>query len=109
MLVIDGKNNNDDGMFTGKNNIEDGILAAMMEKMKETMMENKKETMIASRIVVYKLRRNSAELHVEHKCVLGPRLTSFQSIRRDSILRNVDETQNHQGLVEGSKVKAFDT
>jgi hypothetical protein len=43
-LVIDGKNNNDDG-----------ILVAMME--------NRKATMIASGIVVYKLRRNSTELH----------------------------------------------
>jgi hypothetical protein len=40
VLVIDGKNNNNDG-----------ILAAMMENMKETM--------IASGIVVYKLRRTS--------------------------------------------------
>ena len=34
MLVIDGKNNSEDD--TGKNNNEDGILAAMMENMKET-------------------------------------------------------------------------
>jgi hypothetical protein len=43
VLVIDGKNNNDDG-----------ILA--------TMMENKKATMIALRIVVSKLRRMSTGL-----------------------------------------------
>jgi hypothetical protein len=33
VLVIDGKNNNEDG--TGKNNSEDGILVAMMENGKE--------------------------------------------------------------------------
>jgi hypothetical protein len=43
VLVIDGKNNNDDG-----------ILAAMME--------NRKTMMIASGIVVYKLRRMSTGL-----------------------------------------------
>jgi hypothetical protein len=43
VLVIDGKNNNDDG-----------ILA--------TMMENRKTMMIASGIVVYKLRRMSTGL-----------------------------------------------
>jgi hypothetical protein len=43
VFVIDGKNNNDDG-----------ILAVMME--------NKKTTMIASRIVVYKIKRMSIGL-----------------------------------------------
>jgi hypothetical protein len=43
VLVIDGKKNKDDG-----------ILA--------TMMENKKAVMIASRIVVYNLRRTSIGL-----------------------------------------------
>jgi len=40
VLVIDGKNNNDDG-----------ILA--------TMMENRKKSMITSGIAIYKLRRKS--------------------------------------------------
>jgi hypothetical protein len=77
VLVIDGKNNNDDG-----------ILVEMMEK--------RKAMMIASRIVVYKLRRNSTELHAECKCVPGPRLTSLPKLRRDRIFRNADETQSHQ-------------
>jgi len=34
VLVIDGKNNNDDGMLTGKKSSEDGILVAMMENRK---------------------------------------------------------------------------
>jgi hypothetical protein len=77
VLVNDGKNNNDDG-----------ILVAMME--------NRKAMMIASGIVVYKLRRNSAELHAERKCAPGTRLTSLPKIRRDSVFRNADETQSHQ-------------
>jgi len=77
VLVIDGKNSN-----------EDGILAAMIE--------NKKATMIESKIIVYKLRRNSTELHTEHKCAPGLRLTSFPKLSRDGILRNTDETQTHQ-------------
>jgi hypothetical protein len=43
-----------------------------------------------------KLRRNSAELHAERKCVPGSRLTSLPKLRRDSIFRNADETQSHQ-------------
>jgi hypothetical protein len=38
VLVIDGKNNNDDDMFTGKNNNDVGILAAMTTNRKETMI-----------------------------------------------------------------------
>jgi hypothetical protein len=36
-----------------------------------------------------KLRRNSAELHAEHKCAPGLRLTSLPKLRRDSIFRNM--------------------
>jgi hypothetical protein len=43
VLVIDGKNNNDDGILV-------------------SMMENRKVAMIASGIVVYKLRRTSKGL-----------------------------------------------
>jgi hypothetical protein len=77
VLVIDDKNNNDDE-----------ILVAMME--------NRKEAMIASRIVVYKLRRNSSKLHAKRKCVPGLRLKSFPKLRRDNIFTIVDETQIHQ-------------
>jgi hypothetical protein len=56
------------------------------------MVENRKETMIASIIIVYKLRRNNAELHTERKCALGPRLTSLPNLSRDKVLRNVEET-----------------
>jgi hypothetical protein len=35
-------------------------------------------------------------------------LFQVQKLRRDSIFRNADETQN-QGLAEGSKVEAFET
>jgi hypothetical protein len=80
-------------VIDGKNNIEDGILATIMENRKAIMIENRKEFMIASRIYLYKLKRNNAELHAEHKCALGPRLTSLLKLRRDSILRNEYEVQ----------------
>jgi hypothetical protein len=41
VLVIDGKNNNDDVFIDGKNRSDDGILAAMMGNMKETMIASR--------------------------------------------------------------------
>jgi hypothetical protein len=54
VLVIDGKNNNDVGRFTGR---------VCMERTTVKTQKRKLE----------KLRRNSAELHAKHKCAPGPR------------------------------------
>jgi hypothetical protein len=76
VLVIDGKNNNDDGMSIGKN--------------------NKEQWHDYWQSVQSKLRRNNTELHAERKCASGPRLIPLPKLRRDSILRNAYETQIHQ-------------
>jgi hypothetical protein len=41
VLVIDGKNNNDNVVIDGKNNIDNGILVAMMGNMKATMIASR--------------------------------------------------------------------
>jgi hypothetical protein len=42
------------------------------------------------------LRRNSTELHAEHKCVQGSRLTSCQSSGEIPFFRKSDESQSHK-------------
>jgi hypothetical protein len=77
------------GMFTG-------ILCLSLMARTTTMMENMKAMMIALEIILYKLRRNNTEFHVEGKCVPGLKLNSLPNLRRDNILRNANETPTHQ-------------
>jgi len=78
-----------------------------LQERKETM---RKATMIATRESISSgekannmqsnLRRNSVELHVEHKCAPRPRLIPLPKLKRDSVLRNVDGSHTSR-LVEG--------
>jgi hypothetical protein len=44
-----------------------------------------------------KLIRDSEKLHTEHKCVPRSRLTSLPKLKRDSVVRRVDETPYIKG------------
>jgi hypothetical protein len=64
VLVIDGKNNNDDGRFT--NRVYMAITTTNNEDTKEQATHTYKNK-------VNNLRRNSAALHIEHKWAPGTR------------------------------------
>jgi hypothetical protein len=55
-----------------------------------------------------KLRINIAELHVERKCVPGPRLMSFPNLKRDSVFQMHRRDPKSLGLIEGEKVETLE-
>jgi hypothetical protein len=74
-------------------------LQARKEAMrKEAIMENKESISSGEEVnnMQSNLRRNNAELHIECKCALGLKLIPLPKLRRDRVLRNIDETQSHQ-------------